>query len=85
MVSLKDEIYYYKKDPQCWLTSVGSNTFSAQFIKTILTIRRLVIKLLLQQTACLLVNPIMVCNFAFLFNCTPAGQASDSTCMMVLT
>ena len=37
----------------------------------------------LLQTACLVVNPIMVGNFAFLFNCTPAGRISDS--MMVLT
>ena len=32
----------------------------------------------LQQTACLVVNPITVGNFAFLFNCTPVGQTSDS-------
>ena len=37
----------------------------------------------LQQTACLVVNPIMVGNFAFLFNCTPVGLTSDS--MMVPT
>ena len=37
----------------------------------------------LQQTACLVVNPITVGNFAFLFNCTPVGRASDS--MMVPT
>ena len=37
----------------------------------------------LQQTACLVVNPITVGNFAFLFNCTPVGRTSDS--MMVLT
>ena len=28
----------------------------------------------MQQTACLVVNPIMVGNFAFLFNCTPVGR-----------
>ena len=33
----------------------------------------------LQQTACLVVNPITVGNFAFLFNCTPVGRTSDST------
>ena len=32
----------------------------------------------LQQTACLVVNPITVGNFAFLFNCTPVGWTSDS-------
>ena len=37
----------------------------------------------LQQTACLVVNPIIVCNFAFLFDCSPTGWTSDS--MMVLT
>ena len=37
----------------------------------------------LQQTACLVVNPITVDNFAFLFNCTPVGRTSDS--MMVPT
>ena len=37
----------------------------------------------LQQTACLVVNPITVCNFAFVFNCTPVGRTSDS--MMVPT
>ena len=30
----------------------------------------------MQQTACLVVNPITVTNFAAFFNCTPAG-ASD--------
>ena len=37
----------------------------------------------LQQTACLVVNPITVGNFAFLFNCTPVDRTSDS--MTVLT
>ena len=37
----------------------------------------------LQQTACLVVNPITVGNFAFLFNCTQVGRTSDS--MMVPT
>ena len=32
----------------------------------------------LQQTECLVVNPITVGNFAFLFNCTPVGRTSDS-------
>ena len=59
---------------------VGSNTFSAQishYKKIGYTIN------VLQQTACLVVNPIMVGNFAFLFNCTPVGRTSDS--MMVQT
>ena len=32
----------------------------------------------LQQTACLVDNPITVGNFAFLCNCTPVGRTSDS-------
>ena len=36
------------------------------------------INAVLQQTACLVVNPITVGNFAFLFNCTPVGWTSDS-------
>ena len=31
----------------------------------------------LQQTASMVVNPIMVGNFAF-YNCTPIGRTSDS-------
>ena len=31
----------------------------------------------LQQTACLVVNPIKVNSFAYLFNCMTVGRASD--------
>ena len=31
----------------------------------------------LRQTACLVVNPIKVDNFAYLFDCTTVGRASD--------
>ena len=37
----------------------------------------------LQQTACLVVNPITVGSLAFLFNCTLVGRTLDS--MMVPT
>ena len=33
---------------------------------------------IMRQSACLVFNPIMVNNFASLFNYTPAGRASDS-------
>ena len=63
---------------------VGSNNFSAQFIKIISHYKKIGYNInVLQQTACLVVNPITVGNFAFLFNCTPVGQTSDS--MMVPT
>ena len=63
---------------------VGSNNFSAQFIKIISHYKKIGSNInVLQQTACLVVNPIKVGNFAFLFNCTLVGRTSDS--MMVPT
>ena len=63
---------------------VGSNSFSVQFIKIISHYKKIGYNInVLQQTACLVVNPITVGNFAFLFNCTPMGRTSDS--MMVPT
>ena len=57
---------------------VGSNNFSAQFIKIISHYKKIGYKVnALQHTACLLVKSIMVGNFAFLFNCTRVGQNSD--------
>ena len=54
---------------------VGSNNFSAQFIKIISHYKKIGYNInVLQQTACLVVNPITVGNFAFLFNCTPVGR-----------
>ena len=63
---------------------VGSNNFLAQFIKIISNYKKIGYNInVLKQTACLVVNPITVGNFAFLFNCTPVGRTSDS--MMVPT
>ena len=63
---------------------VGSNNFSAQFIKIISHYKKIGYNInVLQQTACMVVNPITVGNFAFLFKCTPVGWTSDS--MMVPT
>ena len=62
---------------------VGSNNFSAQFIKIISHYKKIGYNInVLHKTACLEVNPITVGNFAFLLNCTPVGRTSDS--MMVL-
>ena len=53
---------------------VGSHTFSAQFIKMISHYKKIGYNInVLQQTACLVVNPITVGNFAFLFNCKPVA------------
>ena len=57
----------------------GSNNFSVQFIKIISHYKKIGRNInVVQQTACLEVNPIRVCTFAFLFNCTPMGWTSDS-------
>ena len=61
-----------------FLTKVNSNNFSAQFIKLISHYIKIGYNIIdinvLQQTACLVVNPVTVGNFAFLFNCTPVGR-----------
>ena len=58
---------------------VGSNNFLAQFIKIISHYKKIAYNIhVLQQTACLVVNPITVGNFAFLFERTPVGRTSDS-------
>ena len=58
---------------------VGSNNFSVQFIKIISHYKKIGYNInLLQQIACLVVNPITVGNFAFLFNCMLVGRPSDS-------
>ena len=63
---------------------VGSSGFSAQLIGIVSHCGRVGCDIgVLQQTACLVVKPITVGNFAFLFGCTPVGRTSDS--MMVPT
>ena len=58
---------------------VASNNFSAQFIKIISHYKKISHNInVLQQIACLVVNPITVGNFVFLFNCTQVGRTSDS-------
>ena len=62
----------------------GFNNFSARFIKIISHYKKIGYNInVLQQTACLVVNPVTFGNFAFLFNCTLVGRTSDS--MMVPT
>ena len=56
---------------------VGSNNCSAQFIKIISHYKKIGYNInVLQQTTCLVDNPITVGNFAFLLNCTLAGWNS---------
>ena len=57
----------------------GSNNFSAEFFKIIFHYKKIGYNInVLQQTAFLMVNPITVGNFSFIFNCTPVGQTSGS-------
>ena len=67
-----DSVYKLKK-------TVGSNAYSAQFIRIISHYKKIGYNIyVLQQTACLVINPITFGNFAFLFNCMPVGRTSDS-------
>ena len=37
----------------------------------------------MRQSACLVLNPITVYSYGFLFNCTTVGQASDSMTALI--
>ena len=39
----------------------------------------------MRQSACLVLNPITVYSYGFLFNCTTVGQASDSITALTLS
>ena len=54
---------------------VGSNNFSAQFIKIISHYKKIGYNInVLQHIICLVVNPITVGNLAYLLNCKPLGR-----------
>ena len=58
---------------------VGKSSFSEQFRELINRYKRIGYSLdIMRQTACLVVNPIIVDGYASLFNCTTAVRASDS-------
>ena len=67
-----DLVYRFRK-------IVGKSNFSEQFRKLINCYKRIGYSLdIMRQTACLVVNPIIVDGYASLFNCTTAVRASDS-------
>ena len=67
-----DLVYRFRK-------IVGKSNFSEQFRKLINRYKRIGYSLdIMRQTACLVVNPIIVDGYASLFNCTTAVPASDS-------
>ena len=58
---------------------VGRADFSDQFKKIIICYKRIEYNInTMRQSACLVLNPIMVNNFASIFNCTAVGRASDT-------
>ena len=57
---------------------ICKNDFPYHFIKIIVRFKKIGYNIdVLRQTACLVVNPIKVNSFAYLFNCTAVGRASD--------
>ena len=58
---------------------MGRTDFFDQFRKIIIRHKRIGYDFnVMGQSACLVVYPIMIDNFAALFNCKPVGRASDS-------
>ena len=66
-----DLVYKFKKIR-------GMNDFSGQSRKVIMRYKRIGYNLnVMQQSACLVINPIMIDSFAALFHCTLVDRASD--------
>ena len=65
-----DLVYKFRKN-------VGKTEFSEQCKKIIVLYKRMGYNVdVMRQSACLVVNPITVNNFAVLFNCAPVGSDS---------
>ena len=57
---------------------IGKNVFPYHFKKMVVRYKKIGYNIdVLRQTACLIVNPIKVNSFAYFFNCTTVGRASD--------
>ena len=66
-----DLVYKFRK-------IIGKNDFPYHFKKIIVRYKKIGYNIdVLRQTACLVVNPVKVNSFAYLFNCTTVGRASD--------
>ena len=56
---------------------IGKNDFPYHFKKIFVRYKKISYNInVLRPTACLVVNPIKVNNFAYLFNCTTVGRTS---------
>ena len=65
-----DLVYKFRK-------IIGKNDFPYHFKKIIVRYKKIGYNInVMRQTACLVVNPIKVNSFAYLFNCTTVGQTS---------
>ena len=57
---------------------IGKNDFPYHFKKIVVRYKKIGYNInVMRQTACLVVNPIKVNSFAYLFNCTTVGWTSD--------
>ena len=66
-----DLVYKFRK-------IIGKNDFPYHFKKIVVRYKKNGYNInVLRQTACLVVNPIKVKRFAYLFNCTTVGRTSD--------
>ena len=76
-VGLKSLLLQGFSDPE-FRKIIGKNDFPYHFKKIIVRYEKIGYNIdALRQTACLVVNPIKVNSFAYLFNCTTVGQTSD--------
>ena len=66
-----DLVYKFRK-------IIGKNDFPYHFKKIVGRYKKINYNIkVMRQTACLVVNPIKVNSFAYLFNCTTVGRTSD--------
>ena len=66
-----DLVYIFRK-------IIGNDDFPYHFKKIIVRYKQIGYNIaVVRQTACLFVNLIKVNSFAYLFNCTTVGRASD--------
>ena len=75
----KRAYWFYYSSKFKHLQTFGKPNFSDQFKKIVKRYIRVGYNLdIMRQSACLVLNPITVYSYGFLFNCTTVGQASDS-------
>ena len=66
-----DLVYKFRK-------MIGNDDFPYHFKKIIVRYKKIGCNInVIRQTACLVLNPIKVNSFAYLFNCTMVGRTSD--------